>query len=50
MEAYLTDTITPAEMATLNNWVAACDENAQLFERIREVWFSMSAANRNLVI
>ncbi|MBR4851949.1 MAG: DUF4974 domain-containing protein [Tidjanibacter sp.] len=49
VEAYLTDTITPAEMATLNNWVAACDENAQLFERIREVWFSMSAANRNLV-
>lgn len=49
VEAYLTDTITSAEMATLNSWVAACDENAQLFERIREVWFSMSAANRNLV-
>ena len=49
VEAYLTDTITSAEMAELNNWVAACSENAQLFERIREVWFSMSAANRNLV-
>lgn len=49
IEAWLTNTITPEGMAVLNNWVAASAENAQLFERIREVWFSMSAANRNLV-
>ena len=49
MEAYLTDTITPEDMTTLNGWVSACAENAQLFERIREVWFSLSVANRNLV-
>ena len=49
LEAYLTDTITPEDMTTLNGWVSACAENAQLFERIREVWFSLSVANRNLV-
>ena len=49
LEAYLTDTITPEDMTALNGWVSACAENAQLFERIREVWFSLSAANRNLV-
>ena len=49
VEAYLTDTITAEELAVLNTWVSASAENTQLFERIREVWFSMSAANRNLV-
>lgn len=49
VEAWLTETITPEEMVVLNSWVAASEENAQLFERIREVWFSLSAANRNLV-